>query len=115
MIHLYGIPNCNTVNKAIQFLKDHQVAFAFHDFKKENVTKAQLKKWAKAVGMEALLNKKGTTWRGLSAEEQLAASAKEGAFELMMTKPSVIKRPVVEWLDGSITTGFDEQGFTSRL
>jgi arsenate reductase-like glutaredoxin family protein len=29
MITLYGIPNCNTVKKARQWLTDHHIDFAF--------------------------------------------------------------------------------------
>lgn len=115
MIHLYGIPNCDTVKKSLDWLKNKQVAFTFHNFKKETIAADKLKMWSKAVGNQVLINKKGTTWRGLTPEEQAKASTEKGALALMQEKSSVIKRPVVEWADGSITAGFDEKLFAGRL
>jgi Spx/MgsR family transcriptional regulator len=115
MIHIYGIPNCNTVKKSLDWLKDHDAAYTFHDFKKEGVHEAKLNTWCKALSYESLVNKKGTTWRGLTQEEQVAASTEQGAITLMKEKTSVIKRPVVEWMSGKITAGFDEATFLSLL
>lgn len=63
MLHVYGIKNCNTVKKALDYLADHKLDYTFHDFKKEGVTDEQLKKWEKQVDWEKLVNKKGTTWK----------------------------------------------------
>jgi Spx/MgsR family transcriptional regulator len=115
MIHIYGIPNCNSVKKALDFLKKHNATFVFHDFKKEGVTKEQLKHWAESTGWENLMNKKGTTWRALTPEEQSKASLKTGAFDLMQHKTSVIKRPLAEWPGGSVTVGFDEKLFSNSI
>jgi Spx/MgsR family transcriptional regulator len=114
MIHLYGIPNCDTVKKALDFLKENKVAFTFHDFKKEVIPAIQLKAWSKAIGRQILLNKKSTTWRALTPGEQEAASTEKGSVKLMQEKPSVIKRPVVEWSNGKITAGFDEKVFNEN-
>jgi len=114
-ILVYGIPNCNTVKKSLDFLKHKGVTIQFHDFKKEGVSLAQLEAWAQQQPWENLLNKKGTTWRGLAAEEQQAAKDRDGAFVLMQQKPSVIKRPVIHWPNGEITIGFDEALFTSKF
>ena len=114
VIQVYGIPNCNTVKKSLDFLRNKGFEVQFHDFKNEGVTLAQLEHWAQHQPWENLLNKKGTTWRGLSAGEQQAALHSEGAFALMQQKPSVIKRPVTHWPNGAITIGFDEVMFTSN-
>jgi Spx/MgsR family transcriptional regulator len=115
MIHLYGIPNCDTVKKSLDWLKGQKVEFTFHDFKKEGISVDKLKAWSKAVGLDVLLNKKSSTWRGLTPEEQEAAYSGKGAFALMREKPSTIKRPVVEWANGAITAGFNEATFLENL
>jgi len=115
MIHIYGIPNCDTVKKSLDWLKKNKVEFTFHDFKKEPVTAPKIKAWSKAVGRDILLNKKSTTWRGLTPEEQALAVSEKGAKALMQEKTSLIKRPVVEWADGTISAGFDDKIFASRL
>lgn len=115
MIHIYGIPNCDTVKKSLDWLKKNHAAFTFHDFKKETIPVPRLDAWSKAIGPEILLNKKSSTWRGLTPDEQAAASTKKGALALMQEKTSVIKRPVVEWTSGKITAGFDEKMFSENL
>ena len=62
---LYGIPNCDSVKRARAWLGAQRIAVAFHDFKKGGVPPARLDAWIAAVGWEALVNRKGTTWRQL--------------------------------------------------
>jgi arsenate reductase (glutaredoxin) len=111
---LYGIPNCDTVKKARAWLADHGVEHAFHDFKKQGVPAAHLEAWLHAAGPDRLLNRQGTTWRKLDAAEQARSATGEGARALMLAQPSVIKRPVVEWPDGTVTVGFDPAQWTLR-
>jgi arsenate reductase (glutaredoxin) len=92
---LYGIPGCDTVKKSRAWLDAQAVAYAFHDFKKQGVPEAALRQWVDALGWEALLNKKGTTWRQLDPAAQAAVMNAESAVALMLTHSSVIKRPVV--------------------
>ncbi|HEX7890836.1 MAG TPA: arsenate reductase [Ramlibacter sp.] len=113
-ITLYGIPNCDTVKKARAWLAGESVAHAFHDFKKSGVPPAQLDAWLKAVGPERLLNRQGTTWRKLDAAAQARAGDTAGARALMLDQPSVIKRPVVDWGDGTVTVGFDPADWSLR-
>jgi Spx/MgsR family transcriptional regulator len=104
---LYGIPNCDTVKKARDWLAQHEVAYEFHDFKKQGVPAERLQAWVAAAGWERVLNRKGTTWRRLDAGRQAAVVDAASAEAVMRDEPSTIKRPVVEWDDGRITVGFD--------
>ena len=113
-IVLYGITNCDTVKKARAWLAERGVPYAFHDFKKSGVSAPQLQRWAQAVGWETLLNRRGTTWRGLSAEAQAAATDAASACALMQAQPSLIKRPVVEW-GNAVTVGFDASRWDTYL
>ena len=104
---VYGIPNCDTVKRARAWLADHGHAFVFHDFKKSGVPEDRLDAWIAALGWEPLVNRKGTTWRQLDEAARAAVVDAASARALMLAKPSVVKRPVVEWDDGRITVGFD--------
>ena len=99
---VFGIPNCDTVKKSRQWLGEHGVAFEFHDFKKQDVPDHALTQWVAALGWEALLNRKGTTWRKLPAEAQATVVDAASAMALMRLQPSVIKRPVV--VSGPVVT-----------
>ncbi len=112
---LHGIPNCDTVKKARAWLQAQGVPHEFVDFKKTPPDAALLARWARTLGTERLLNRKGTTWRALDAQAQAAAAAEAGALALMQAQPSLIKRPVVQWPDGALTVGFDEDDWRGRL
>jgi arsenate reductase len=107
---LYGIPNCTTVKKARAWLAAHALDVAFHDFRKQGVDAAWLRKVTKQTGWQALLNTRGTTWRKLDAAEKAAAGDEAGAIALMLAQPSVIKRPVLE-RDGQYHLGFAEDQY----
>ena len=62
---VYGITNCNTVKKALDWFKANNVAYEFHDFKKLGVSADKLNEWADKVGYEKVMNKQGLTYRGL--------------------------------------------------
>lgn len=94
-VTVYGIPNCDSVKKARAWMDAHQVAYTFHDFKKLGVPTDALTHWLARAGWETLLNRKGTTWRQLSAEVQASVVDAASAAALMQAQPSVIKRPVV--------------------
>jgi Spx/MgsR family transcriptional regulator len=113
MTTLYGIPNCDTVKRARDWLGARRVPFEFHDFKKSGVPADRLAAWVAAAGWERVLNRKGTTWRKLDAARQASVVDAASAQALMRDQASVIKRPVVEWGDGRITVGFDEAEWAS--
>jgi arsenate reductase len=104
---VYGIKNCNTVKKALDWLTENKIAYEFHDFKKLGVSESKLGEWADKLGWEPLVNKRGTTWKQLEPERQKAVNSKQEAFKLMQEKTSVIKRPVIE-TDNGVLLGFDE-------
>jgi arsenate reductase len=111
---VYGITNCNTVKKALNWLRDNRIEYEFHDFKKLGVTEAKLKEWAAHAGWEALINKKGTTWRNLDPRIQASVTSEQSAFALMQEKTSVIRRPVIEH-KMDILFGFDEDNYRNHL
>ena len=115
MVTMYGIPNCDTVKKARAWLADKGLDAVFWDFKKQGVPAAELANWAHALGWEPLVNRKGTTWRKLDAATQQAVVDSTSAMQLMQSQPSVIKRPVVCWPDGSVSVGFDAGVWAQRI
>ncbi len=119
MITLFGIPNCDTVKKARAWLTAQGVDYQFHDFKKQGVPPERLNAWVAAVGWEKLLNRKGTTWRKLDEATQATAVDAESTAKLLILNASLIKRPVVEWVDSAsrndVTVGFDAESWGKRV
>ena len=114
MTTLYGIPNCDTVKKARAWLQSEGRDATFHDFKKAGVPTDRLDAWLAAVGWERLVNRKGTSWRQLDPAVQASVVDAASAKTVLLAQPSAIKRPVVEWSDGSITVGFSEADWAER-
>jgi Spx/MgsR family transcriptional regulator len=98
---VYGIPNCDTVKKARAWLAARGLDHAFHDFRKQGVPAERLDAWLAALGWEALVNRRGTTWRKLDLALQAAVTDAASARALMLANPSVIRRPVIE-RDGQV-------------
>ena len=115
MIVLHGIPNCDTVKKARAWLGERGVEHQFHDFKKAGVPPERLDRWIVQLGWEALINRRGTTWRKLAPAVEAGLVDAGSARTLALQEPSLIKRPVVEWGDGSTTVGFDASDWQARL
>jgi Spx/MgsR family transcriptional regulator len=113
---VYGIPNCDTVKRARTWLDTHGVAYQFHDFKKQGVPEAALDRWLKAPGWEALVNRRGTTWRKLDESTRASVVDADSARAVLLANPSLIKRPVVHWSGRpDVTTGFDAAQWASLV
>jgi arsenate reductase len=93
-VELYGIKNCDTVKKARVWLEGQGIAFVFHDYKLEGASEALLGAWCAALGWETVLNRAGTTFRGLP-EAAKAGLDERRAIALMVGQPSMIKRPIL--------------------
>ncbi|MDE2363295.1 MAG: ArsC family reductase [Hyphomicrobiales bacterium] len=106
---IYGIKNCDTMKKARAFLDAKKVAYDFHDYKTQGVTKDKLQAWAKVVGWETLLNRAGTTFKKLP-EADKAKLTEAKAIALMIAQPSMIKRPVLE-AGGKLLVGFKPEDY----
>jgi arsenate reductase (glutaredoxin) len=103
-VTLYGIPNCDTVKKARDWLDGRGLAYSFHDYKKQGADAVQIAHWVAVAGWEKVLNRAGTTFRKLpEADKAELNSAK--AIRLMAANPSCIKRPIVEH-PGALLVGF---------
>ena len=112
---VYGIKNCNTVKAALDWLRKQDIEHDFHDYKSKGITDAKLREWITQVGWEALVNKRGTTWRQLDEAVQSKVIDEGSAIELMQAKTSVIKRPILEIDNKVVALGFDEGVYKSKF
>ena len=92
---MYGVPNCDTIKKAKTWLAEKNLDFTFHDYRKQGVPQDTLQQALDAMGWEALLNKRGTTYRQLSDEQKASVSA-DTALALLTEHPAMIKRPLLQ-------------------
>lgn len=111
MIKIYGIPNCDTMKKAMKWLDSNGIAYEFHNYKKQPAPKDVIERALTLHGWNTVLNTRGTTWRGLPTD--VKDNMNDGtALSLALENPSIIKRPLLEREDG-LYFGFTPEGYTS--
>ncbi len=104
---VYGIDTCDQVRKARAWLRAQGVAFRFHDFRANGLDAALLARWMGHLPWDALLNRRGTSWRQLDPQRKASVVDQSSATELMLENPTLVKRPVLEAGD-RIVVGFSE-------
>ena len=122
-ITIYGIKSCSTMKKAFTKLDELGVSYDFHDYKKQGIDKDSVQRWVDELGIDKVLNKRGTTWRKLTDEQKQAADANiDTAIDLLIENTSMIKRPIVEGQladknNGQpiLLCGFDEAEFEAAF
>jgi len=106
MTLIYGLKNCDTCRKTWKWADAEGIDYSFKDLRADGLPEEALDRWLAAVGWEALLNRRGTTWRGLDEAEK--SDVDEGkARRLMLQHPALIKRPVVD-TGTQVTVGFTD-------
>lgn len=105
-IKAYGLKKCSTCQDALKWLDAKSVVVEFSDYSVEKPTKAHIKKWIEGVGgWEKLINRAGYTWKALSQEDKTDVTQAK-AITLAQNHTSLIRRPLIEHADGTITVGF---------
>ena len=122
-ITIYGIKSCSTMKKAFNKLDELGINYDFHDYKKQGIDRESVQRWVDALGIDKVLNKRGTTWRKLTDEQKQSADANiDNAIDLLIENTSMIKRPIVEGqLDDKnqsqsiLLCGFNEDEFDTNF
>jgi Spx/MgsR family transcriptional regulator len=106
-ITLFGIKNCDTVKKARTWLDAHHIEYRFHDFRSEGLDQELAKQWIGELGLDVVVNKRGTTWKQLdvATRDQLSV---DNAPALLQEKPTLVKRPVLD-IGHQRFVGFDDK------
>lgn len=92
---LYGIKNCDTVKKARAWLDQHHIEYRFHDFRADGLELKQVQSWLQELGVDALINKRGTTWKQIDEKTRNSLTTTNAAA-LIAVHPTLIKRPLLD-------------------
>ncbi len=107
MIRIHGIKNCDTCRKARKWLDMHKIDHHYFDLRDASLPPAKVAEWLLHLGVDCLINSRGTTWKKLSIEERTNLTP-ERAINLILKHPTLIKRPIIEHA-GTVTVGFSKE------
>jgi len=112
MLVMYGIKNCDSVRKARTWLEARQIAYRFHDYRIDGLDAALLQRFVDALGLDAVLNQRSTSWRQLD-DAQKSDLTPDKAVQLMLAVPTLIKRPILD--DGQqLIVGFNPDQYPTE-
>ena len=115
ILKVYGIKNCDTMKKTFFFLEEKGISYEFIDYKKQAPTFELLKSFHSKTSLETLVNRQGTTYKKLDEGNKEALKNESTALSIVTSQPSMIKRPVIVYPDGSITLGFVPEQIALKL
>lgn len=110
MLKVYGIKNCNKVRDTFKWLNENEIEYEFINLKKEPLSEGKLDEFVHKVGLDVLINKRGTTYRNLGMKDK--DLSEDELFDVLLENQTMIKRPVLE-LDDAVMVGYDEDAFDS--
>jgi Spx/MgsR family transcriptional regulator len=105
---IYGIKNCDSVKKALKYMKNARLEYSFVDFKMTPVDDNKINSWLEYQNIDKLFNARSTTYRNLKLKE-LGLSDTEKA-EWMAKENLLIKRPIIEY-NGKVIVGFNQEHY----
>lgn len=108
MITLYGISNCDSMRKSGKWLDSQNIEWSLHDYRKHGIDHALAAELLAVFGSERLINKRGTTWRQLPADQQARIADPAATVALIQAYPALIKRPVVRSGTQGWALGYEE-------
>ena len=112
MLKIYGIKNCDSVRKAIKYLKSHNIDHEFIDFRETPVDHNAITSWLKHTDINTLFNSRGTTYRTLKLKELSLNDKDKQAW--LAKENMLIKRPVIEF-DNKVIVGYNESQYLENI
>lgn len=103
---VYGIKACDTCRKALKWLDEQDQDYRWHDVRADGLERSNVESWLAALGPDALVNRRSTTWRGLDEDVRAAAMDPARAADVLLEHPTLIKRPVFV-SDDRVLLGFN--------
>ncbi|WP_035991852.1 arsenate reductase family protein [Leptolyngbya sp. KIOST-1] len=101
---VYGIPNCGTCKKAMQWLDSHAIPYEFVNTKESPPSPAAIAAWVDALGSKAMRNTSGLSYRALGDEKQTWGDAEW--IPAFSQDAMLLKRPLFEKDGKAVLVGF---------
>ena len=107
---------CNTCQKALKWLEEHNVEFDERPIVEENPTYEELKTWYAKSGMplKKFFNTSGLLYKDMGLKDKLPTMSEDEQLKLLATNGMLVKRPLVVG-DDFVLTGFREKEWEENL
>ena len=115
MITIYGIKNCDTMQKAFKWLAAKGIAYKFHDYREDGIDEPTIRLWLQHLPLAQVVNARSTTYRELPEREKAFASRADTAIALIIAHPSIVKRPLWHLGSDDFILGWNEDKMNDRL
>lgn len=114
MVKLYGVPTCKQIQLSKKLFEQNNIEYEFINLKKTPISREKLQEMIAQLGLDAMVNSKGPTYRKLGLKEKKPAD--DELVLLLLEAQNMINRPLLEkegryW----IAQKFDEQGMLDFL
>ena len=103
-LQVYGIPNCGTCKKAIQWLQDNQIDYHFINTKEHPPSKTAIADWVATLGSKPMRNTSGKSYRTLGTEKK--AWTDHQWTEAFAADAMLLKRPLFVKDGQAVLVGF---------
>ena len=100
----FGLKTCDSCRTALKAIGLAGVQVDVQDVRESGVPEDTLRRAVDELGADAVVNRRSTTWRGLSETER----AKD-PVELILAHPALMKRPLIMHEDGGLTVGWNAE------
>lgn len=98
MTTIYHLKACDSCRKVLKQFAAAGIEVTAIDVRETPLNADKLTDFLNAFGWEKLINRRSTTWRGLSESEKETAATT--ALELLQAHPTLMKRPVIDGPNG---------------
>jgi arsenate reductase (glutaredoxin) len=103
-VQIFGIPNCGTCKKALQWMGDRNIRYDFINTKEQPPTRQMIQAWVEALGAKSMRNTSGQSYRALGEEKQAWSDAQW--VDAFAQDAMLIKRPLFVKAEKAVMVGF---------
>jgi arsenate reductase (glutaredoxin) len=112
-LKLYGIPNCGTCKKALQWLQINGIEHVFINIKENPPSLEMIQSWVKILGFPPMRNTSGQSYRALG-EEKNSWNDQEW-IEAFSQDAMLLKRPLLVKDGIAVMVGFKDGEVRDKL
>lgn len=115
-MQLLQYQKCSTCQKAVVWLKEHNIPYQDRPIKEQNPTKEELTEWYHRSGLplKRFFNTSGNLYKDLHLKDKLPNMSEEEQLALLATDGMLVKRPLLVSED-FVLTGFKEAEWDEKF